>query len=242
MNLKDLFFENKDIKKPVVDVPKGFGKGQKTFGNITDSFPKPGAEMNRQATTSVSFPTNSFNKPLTVDTNSCGPYLDSIMEMYEKGFDSLNQDGYDFYEYFKGIIAAGASNNAAYSMAFNMAKSMDNSVNKTTLLSQSEYYLNEIKTVHLGYVNNGDSKRKTLESNKINEESQLKTDLNNLQVEIDKLTTLKLSKEHELSTIDNKYSTELNEIECKIMENDVAKDKIVSSIELVVNGIKNNLK
>ena len=41
--------------------------------------------------------------------------------------------------------------------------------------------------------------------------------------------------------IDNKYANELTEVDCKLMANDVAKDKILSSINAVKQGLTNNL-
>jgi len=179
---------------------------------------------------------------VTTDEISCEPHMEKIMGMYEKGFEDLNQDGYDFYEYYKAIVEAGLGNPVMYQMALTMAKSMDPNVSKSTLLEQAKFYVSEIVKVHEHYQKQGDNKRDKVLKMQTSEESTLTSELTNLDSEISKLSQLRDKKRVDLSRIDGKYASEMAEIQCKVMANDMAKNAILGSIEEVTNGIKNNIK
>jgi len=190
-----------------------------------------------------STPTPSFGtKTVTPETISCEPHMEKIMGMYEKGFEDLNQDGYDFYEYYKALIEAGLTNPMMYQMALTMAKSMDPNVSKESLLQQAEFYNAEIEKVHAHYQKQGEDKSKQISQMKESEESTLSSELVNIDAELDKLTRLKTQKENELKRIDGKYSPDITEIQCKVMANDMAKNAILGSIKEVMEGIKKNIK
>jgi septal ring factor EnvC (AmiA/AmiB activator) len=127
-------------------------------------------------------------------------------------------------------------------MALSMGKAMDGNVSKESLLSQSQYYFDEIMKVHKSYVDNGTTKKNQLLSTKENERSQLSSELDGLKMQMEAISNQIVSKQSSLSEIDNKYANELTEVDCKLMANDVAKDKILSSINAVKQGLTNNLK
>jgi hypothetical protein len=179
--------------------------------------------------------------PITPDNPACAPHMDKIMGLYEQGFEGLNMAGYDFYEYFQAVVQTGVNNPAMYSMALTMAKSMDSTVTKETLLSQSQYYIDEINKVYNGYVGNGNTKRENALKAKGNEEAALSNELTEINNEIARLTQLKITKEAELTTIDGKYSPEITDVECKLMANDIAKERIIATIQTVVDGINTNI-
>lgn len=241
MNLRGLIFADDGENKKKQNDSKTEDTGRRTFKN---KFPT--SEATTPATTSGSFqPSKTFPSSTTVvtpDHPSCAPHLDKIMKMYEDGFDNLNQDGYDFYEFFKAVVQVGTENPAMYTMAFSMAQSMDPNVTKASLLSQAQFYINEITTVYNGYVANGKGKKDELLGRKETEESSLRQELINIDNEIQRLMALKAQKESELSTIDGKYATELTDVECKLLANDMAKDNLINAINTVVNGIKTNIK
>jgi hypothetical protein len=234
MGLKDLIFVNPDDKNKEKE-----GQARKEF---TSKFPDSGATVKtappKTQGTTVTAPVKAA--AITPDNPACGPHMDKIMSLYDQGFDGLNLDGYDFYEFFKGIIS-NADNPQMYGMALTMAKGIDSNVSKEKLLEQSQYYINEINKVHTQYSLNGSQKNEEQLKLKAAEESTLTLALTNIDNEIARLTAEKASKESALKTIDTKYADEIEEIQCKIMANDMAKDRIVGSIMKVVNGIKNNL-
>lgn len=178
---------------------------------------------------------------ITPENPACTPHVEKIMKLYEDGFNSLNLEGYDFFEFFQAVVKVGASNPAMYNMAFTMAQAMDSKVTKETLLSQSTYYIDEIEKVYKSYVDNGNIKKQDALMAKSNETSTLTKELADINSDILRLNELKVNKEGELSRIDNKYTPEITDIECKLMANEVARERIIGSIKSVVDGINRNI-
>ena len=177
--------------------------------------------------------------PITPDNPACTPHLDKIMKLYEDGFDNLNMDGFDFFEYFKMVVEGGVNNPAMYTMAYGAAKAMGAS--KESLVSQSQFYIDEINKVYKVYVDNGTVKREEALKAKGGEEANLSKELNDINAEIARLTQLKQQKESTLATIDGKYAPQITDVECKLMANDIAREKIIATITTVVDGINKNL-
>jgi hypothetical protein len=228
MGLKSLFFTDAESKeeKPI----------SKQVMPETTTF--PGSEPIK---TQTYFPTSST--PSAPFQGADNQHLDAVVEMYEKGFDGLNQDGYDFYEFFKAIMNSGGENNPQmYQMAMTMGMAMDKTMTKTKLISQADFYINEINKVYNHYVSSGNSKKQELVNQKNQENQSLSAELTNLRQQLEALTNQIKSKEGQLSMIDNKYQPTINEIDSKLRANDSAKDKILSAITTVKNGINNNLK
>src|SRR5689334_1056722 len=98
-NLKDLFIKSDDEEE---EKPK---TTEKPSFPITESFPT----------------SNNVTQP----NKSSNPYLVEIIEVYEKGIESMNMPGYDFYDFYVAVKAAGAHNETVYKMAFQMGKTLD---------------------------------------------------------------------------------------------------------------------
>jgi hypothetical protein len=236
MAFLDLFIINDDNEKkkdePKEDVQKSF----------KSKFPSSGS-----ATVEVEVKTEPItqNAPvmaaITPQNPACAPHMDKIMKLYEDGFNGLNLAGYDFFEFFQAVVKTGANNPSMYNMALTMAQAMDSSVSKESLVKQSQYYIDEIEKVYKTYVDNGNVKRQEALQAKGNEEASLSKDLSDINDEIARLTQLKSEKEIELSKIDSKYSPDITDIECKLMANDIAKERIIGTIKTVVDGINKNL-
>lgn len=234
MGLKDLFFINNDEEK----------KPETVAAAATEPVRFPGVNQ----AVNTTFPSATVSVTPTpqvvasVENPSCQPHLDKIVQLYESGFDGLNQSGYDFYEFYKAVVSGGVDNPQVYAMALSMGKAMDGNVSKESLLSQSQFYIDEIMKVHTSYVENGTSKKNQLLTTKENERSQLSTELDGLKMQMEAISNQIVSKQTSLSEIDNKYANDLLEVDCKLMANDVAKDKILTSINSVKKGLTNNLK
>jgi len=226
---KHIFTEDADAAKSSEkkEVPKDNGKSFKNHFPSGDSVKTPVAQAPVVA--------------VTASDPACATHMDKILTMYEKGFDNLNQDGYDFFEYFQGIMAAGVGNAAAYKMALTMASSMDVSITKESLLTQSQFYINEINKVYNEYVSNGNAKKNEIIKAKGQEEQTLTGELSEIDKQIAKLKLEKSSKQSKLSAIDSTYQPTLIYIDCKLMANDEAKNKIIGSIQSVVDGINSNI-
>ena len=234
MGLRDLIFENKGEDKK----PKKKKEKEEAMSFPTDT----GSTFETKPNIDVfSSPSDTAIPVHTPSNLSCEPHIDTVMSLYEQGFDSLNKDGYDFYEYYKAILGAGADNPEVYKMALNMAKAMDPNVSKQSLIKQSEYYLKEITNVYKNYEEKGKAKKKSIETQKQSEESSLNVELNSIQSEIQKLQQQENSVKVQIGMIDNKYATQLHEISCKLEANDTAKREIFESINKVKQGINTNL-
>lgn len=198
----------------------------------------------KQETASTSFP---HSKPISTFPSDIpkgtanSSILSSIVEMYESGFDSLNQPGYDFYEFFKAIKAVNSNDANVYKMALSMAQGVDSKVSKTTLLTQAGFYVTEIDKVHKHYQEKGNAKRNELQQQIKNQKENLSSEISSLEKQILEMQTKASNLKNELQNLDAKLLSDASEIDQKINANDMAKTKILDTIQSVIDGIKNNL-
>ena len=172
---------------------------------------------------------------------ACDPYMDEVLAQYETGLNSLNQPGYDFFEYFQSVVKVGIDNTEAYKMALTMAQAMESSVTKDSLISQSEFYIGELNKVHGNFKTQGESKLSALKSNKESEEANLAREAQELERQINELKAKQAGITAQLQSIDSRYAPQISEVECKIKANDNARNIIVSKIEKVKQNINANL-
>lgn len=212
---------------------------QESNGNKINKFPSS-FEVATPATSNNLFPsTPNTNVFQSVDSE----HVDTFVQMYEDGFNNLNQNGYDFYEFFQAIISSNAIDNPQmYIMAMNMGAGLDKTVTKNKLTSQADYYLNEIDKIYNHYLTTGTSKKQDLITQKESETQSLTSDLSNLKSQQEAIANQIRTKEDQLSSIGNKYQPLINEVDGKLKANEVAKNNIVTNITKVKNGINNNIK
>jgi hypothetical protein len=192
------------------------------------------------ATGGLKFPTASVVTPVIGNTN-CEPHMSAVMDQYEKGFESLNQPGVEFYEYFKSVSGAGIDNPTAYTMAFNMLRSLEPTLTKEKLNTTAQFYLAEIDKVHQKFDASGKQKIAELENGKRTEDAQLRSELALLEQQQVALANQIAGKNAALNKIESKYAPEIEEVGCKLAANDVAKTRITGTIQTVINGINTNL-
>lgn len=180
--------------------------------------------------------------PTFSSSNVSQEKLMNAIQIYQDGFDSLNQSGYDFYEFYQAIMGAGADNPQVYPMAFSMASAMDKSITKDKLVQQSRFYVDEISKVYTDFVSKGNQKKNELINQKNEENRALVNELDSMHQQMEMLRTQIADRERKVSEIDGKYSPKIVEVEEKLKANDLAKEKIVQSIEKVQQGIINNVK
>ena len=181
---------------------------------------------------------NSFQ---SAGTSLNNPYLSEIFSVYEKGFESLNQSGFDFFEMYKSVISVGATNPQSYQMAFTMGKTINPELTKAFLLDKSKYYTDEIEKVYVKYDATGNSRKKDLSDAIIKEKESLSGSISDLESKIAQLQNDLLKSKTELERIDFKNKEQFSEIQLKIEANDLAKKKILDSINIVVTGINQYL-
>jgi polyhydroxyalkanoate synthesis regulator phasin len=188
--------------------------------------------------------TPSFSYTPTTPVNTGGvtqEALDKALEIYQKGFDSLNQPGFDFYEFYQSVTNAGVTNPQIYAMAFSMANGMDKSVTKEKLVQQGEFYLTEIMKQYDDFVAQGNGKKQQIEEQKSHENQSLVNELELMNQQMDSLKNQIEDRKRKLAEIGSKYDPQISAIADKLSANNMAKDKIISSIEQVKQGIINNL-
>ena len=222
-NWKALFVndENASIEKEIIPEEE-----EKTISFPSDSNPKP---------------KNKYPPKPRTQTAVDNSILGKVVEMYESGFDSLNKPGYDFYEFFKAIKSVGKNDSSVYQMAFSMAKGIDANVSKESLLEQSNFYIQEIDKVHQQYHGKGQSKKTTIQNGLKSKKESLTSEISDLDNKISELQIQLSNKKNQLQSIDSDLIKDISDVEQKIVANNLARTKILDTINVVIEGIKNNL-
>ncbi len=185
---------------------------------------------------------NTIEESSPVPSNTVNnSVLDTVVEMYQSGFDSLNMPGYDFYEFFKAIKAVNSNEPSVYQMAMTMAQLSDPKTSNESLLKSADFYIDEINKVHKQYAEKGNFKREQIKDNQLKEKDKLVSEISILEKQIIELQTKISNKKIKLETTDSSLLSEILSIEQKIAANDIAKAKILETIKTVMDGIKKNL-
>jgi hypothetical protein len=236
MSFKKLFINSEEdtSEKPTQDV--------KPSTTTTTKFPSSEPEETKSFGSLFGFGASTPAPAATASSNINPEHLSKAVQLYESGFDSLNQNGYDFYEFFKAVIQVGADNPQIYPMAYAMGTAMDKSITKDKLVQQSDFYVTEINKVYNDYVAKGSSKKNELINQKNNENQALVSELDMMNQQMEALRVQIQDRQNKLNAIDSKYGPMISEVDSKLMANETAKNQIVQKIEQVKNGIINNLK
>jgi hypothetical protein len=173
--------------------------------------------------------------------SSSNPFLKEVFEVYEKGFESLNNPGFDFFELYKSVMAVGITNPQSYQMAFTMGKTIQPDLNKQFLLEKANFYIAEIEKVYTKYDTIGKTKKSDLENNLTKEKYNLSKSIEELNTKILQLQSELEAKKAEFQKLDSNNIEKFSEIKLKIEANDLAKQKILDSINTVVTGINQYL-
>jgi len=166
----------------------------------------------------------------TTSNNSLNPYLGEVFEVYQKGFEGLNQEGFDFFELYKSVNAVGVSNPQSYQMAFTMGKTINPTLTKEFLLDKGKYYITEIDKVFEKYNAVGNSKKSELNSKITLDKQNLSKSITDLETQIANLQKELESKKSEFNKIDHQNAAQFSELQLKIEANTIAKQKIQDSM------------
>jgi DNA-binding protein H-NS len=200
------------------------------------------------------FPVNNNNTVLpgsTMPQNAAinQPALNEVLAVYEKGIDSINMPGYDFYEFYKAISTVGNAGTETYSMAFQMAKSMDSSISSHKLVTDAEFYISKINEVHSQYTSQGQQKINEIDSRRNEEKNKLMSEIeqgtsqiNMLKNQLQALESEINQKRITLTGVDAKYSPQEASVREKLLANDNAKQISVSKLIAVKEGILKFIK
>ncbi len=200
-----------------------------------------------------SFPVSGSNPANFSHTSAppsgSNPYLGEIIQVYEKGIESINMPGYDFYDFFLAIKAAGAQNEAIYKMAFQMGKTMDANITAQKLASDAEFYVSKINEVYQNYAQKGSQKLQGLEAEQKAERESLTNEAKALEADIHKLKQEIISMEQKLSEarsqltkVNEKFKPQEDVIKQKLLANDQAMQVSVQKLNSVKEGIMKYIK
>ena len=218
-NWKSIFVNDENAS-----VPQDEAKIQTSFIPTDNKFPE----------------TNTITNSVP-NSNSSNTFLNEILEVYNKGFEGLNSDGFDFFEMYKSVMAVGPTNPQSYQMAFTMGKTIKSDLSKEFLLEKSKFYISEIEKVYAKYDATGNSKNKDLSDTITNQKNHLTKTISDIESQIAKLQSELEGKKAELARIDFDNKEMFIQIQLKIEANNLAKHKILESINTVVTGINQYL-
>lgn len=188
-----------------------------------------------------SFPVNESNAPVSQNNPSSNPYFEEIAGVYEKGMESMNMPGYDFYDFYLAIKASGAQTESVYKMAFQMGKTLDANISPQKLATDGDYYIGKLKEVFESYSEKGKQKLNSLAAELKSEKDALTTEINHVDGEITRLKELVRSMEQKLSEtkshlskVESKYKPQQDIINQKLQANEQVMQintKILTSIK-----------
>ena len=211
-------------------------------------------ESSRTSAEGFSFPASSMvnNVPGTSTSTPQGvdpSVIQEVLTVYEKGIDSINMPGYDFYEFYKAISSIPHAGEQAYNMAFQMAKSMDSNVTAQKLQSDAEYYISKINEVHNQYSSQGQQKLSSLEEKKNEQKNKLNSEINQASQKVTLLRNQVIELESEinkkrtqLTSVDGEYAPQENTVRQKILANDHAKQISISKLSAIKDSIQKFIK
>ena len=175
--------------------------------------------------------------------------LNEVLVVYEKGIESINMPGYDFFEFYKAVSSIGNAGEQVYSMAFQMARSMDNTITVHKLMSDADFYISKINEVHNQYSMQGQQKINSLESKKNDEKNKLMKEIeqgtqqmNQLRAQLQSLESDISQKRIALSAVDGQYQPQESTVRQKLLANDNARQISVMRLTNVKEGIQRNIK
>jgi hypothetical protein len=169
-------------------------------------------------------------------------HINKALSAYQQGLISLKQVGYDFQNFYDALSDEDKKNPSVYQMAVRFATSMDKSVTKDKLVQSADYYIGKIQENYKNYVDSGNTKKQAILTQKADENHNLSSELEMLEGQAQAIQTQIADRKNKIASIDYKYATQLSEIDSKLAANDIARDQVVGSLELVKQGIIKNVK
>lgn len=207
-------------------------------------------EAKSNAQESFSFPVNNASTGAAPAANSYtpapanDPVVNEVIGVYESGLESINMPGYDFYEFYKAISSTGQVNEHTYQLAYQMAKSLDKTITVQKLMHDAEFYISKINEVHGNYVNQGQSKLRSLEEKKSADKGQLQGEIDRgaarisqLRAELQQLEAEVNQKKSTLSKIDEGFAPQEKAVRDKLIANDTARQASIAKLNAIKEGI-----
>ena len=219
--------------------------------SLKNLFIKEETEQESEKPEKLAFPVGEPNTATSQSftTNNSNPFLAEVIEVYEKGLESINMPGYDFYDFYLAVKAAGTQNEAIYKMAFQMGKTMDSSITPQKLTSDAEYYISKINDVYKNYSEKGGSKLTGLEEelrrekeNLTTEERRIEADIMKMKQQITGMEQKLTQTRNDLSKVGGKYKPQQDIIKQKLQANDEAMRVSIEKLNSIKEAITKYIK
>jgi hypothetical protein len=224
----------------------------KSFKNlfIKDETPSEEESKEQPAFPIIESGAPSFqNNPINTPSSGANQYLVEIIEVYEKGLESINMPGYDFYDFYLAVKASGAENEAVYKMAYQMGKTMDKNITPQKLASDAEYYVSKLNEVYRTYSEKGAQKLTGLENELKTEKDSLTLEANGIEADINKMRQQIMALEQRLTDVrgnlarvEGKYRPQQDVIKQKLEANDHAMKISVQKLNTIKEGLLKFIK
>jgi hypothetical protein len=209
---------------------------------------------------------NQIQKPATVNNNiqddfitdisqkaSAGDQDQALVEDFVQRLQNLinqnNQSGFDFLEFTESLFEEKQNPGPeVYKTVFRIAQKIDKSLTPSRLLDSAMFYKDLVQRTAEAEISKGGSKKQGLQAEKDTEKTNLNNSLKSTRTKIQQLNKqiLELQNQetalsNQLSAIDQKYDTQVTDIERKINAIRNAKEQVIVSIVDIEAGIKSNL-
>lgn len=196
----------------------------------------------------TSFSMNSMNEKVFPDTeksvsfNEVDKFVDKFVEIYGTNLDKANQPGFDFYEFYQSILNTNnIEDDNMYAMAFSMGRAIEKTLTKDKLISSADFYIGDINKNYKVFLTTGNDKIAELSKQKNSELETLNKDLDILNKELIEITKKINDKQSLIQNLDTKFNPLIQEVEDKLVANDLVKNKIINNMETIKAKIIKNL-
>jgi len=175
--------------------------------------------------------------------------VEDFVQRLQNLINQNNQPGFDFLEFTESLFEEKQNPSPEiYKTVFRIAQKMDKSLTPKRLLDSAMYYKDLVQQTAETEVSKGESKKQGLLSEKDAERNGLDANIRDTRTKIQQLTrqiqelqSHDVDLSNQLLAIDQKYGSQLMDIDRKISAIRNAKEQVLVSIVDVEAGIKMNL-
>jgi hypothetical protein len=193
------------------------------------------------------FITNTSQKTAVGDQNQA--LVEDFVQRLQNLINQNNQTGFDFLEFTESLFEEKQTPGPeVYKTVFRIAQKIDKSLTPSRLLDSAMFYKDLVQRTADTEISKGGSKKQGLQSEKNTEKTNLNNSLKGTRIKIQQLSkqiqelqNQEAALSNQLSAIDQKYDSQVTDIERKINAIRDAKEQVILSIVDIEAGIKSNL-
>lgn len=222
------------------DNDKGFSFRQLFFRDAEASTPEKQIQESEPTSNKIS------QTPAIVPEQSL---VDDFVKRLQNLINQNNKPGFDFLEFTESLFEEKQNPGPeVYKTVFRIAQKIDKSLTPARLLDSAMSYKDLVQQTAEAEIDKGESKKHGLLSEKDTERNSLDSSIRDTRTKIQQLTrqiqelqNQDIDLSNQLLAIDQKYGSQLIEIDRKISAIRNAKEQVLVSIVDVEAGIKMNL-